>query len=223
MGADCRCRWACPLTLSQAPPPAPPNTVTSGLKTRWRRTRCETEAHKPTGDVPVVRYFTDTSPHIDFQQFKLFVRVIPNLSTSFWWPHISLDWLSSTFTAVITHDKTKTCHKPRREKRAPWKFFNYLLQKFPSSEYPEWQSGSDSTVARRGQMERGRGGGGCVKHKKKEVKYGRRLFCLSAARSGGQGGEPAAGALNDLVLVERRLMRHLRSPRLLVLFFLFQN
>lgn len=46
---------------------------------------------------------------------------------------------------------------------------------------------------------------------------------LSAVRMGGQGGEPAASGLNDLVLVERSLIQHLRSPQLLVLFSLFQN
>lgn len=46
---------------------------------------------------------------------------------------------------------------------------------------------------------------------------------LSAVRMGGQGGEPAASSLNDLVLVERSLIQHLQSPRLLVLFSLFQN
>lgn len=46
---------------------------------------------------------------------------------------------------------------------------------------------------------------------------------LSAVRMGGQGGELAASGLNDLVLVERILILHLQSPRLLVLFFLFQN
>lgn len=46
---------------------------------------------------------------------------------------------------------------------------------------------------------------------------------LSAVRMGGQGGEPAASGLNDLVLVERSLIQHLGSPRLLVLFSLFQN
>lgn len=46
---------------------------------------------------------------------------------------------------------------------------------------------------------------------------------LSAVRMRGQGGEPAASGLNDLVLVERSLIQHLRSPRPLVLFSLFQN
>lgn len=39
----------------------------------------------------------------------------------------------------------------------------------------------------------------------------------------GQGGEVAAGGLNDWVLVERSLIPHLLSPPLLLLFSFFQN
>lgn len=39
----------------------------------------------------------------------------------------------------------------------------------------------------------------------------------------GQGGELAAGSLNDWVLVERSLIPHLLSPPLLLLFSFFQN
>lgn len=107
--------------------------------------------------------------------------------------------------------------------KSPQNFFNYRLQKFLSSAHPEWQSGSDSTAARRGHSEQGGGRLGCVKHEKKEVKYGGRLFLSVGCEDGGQGGEPAAGGLNDSVLVERSLIQHLQSPRLLLLFFLLSK
>lgn len=105
-----------------------------------------------------------------------------------------------------------------------WNFFNYLLGNFLSAEHPLWQSGSDSMPAQRGHAEQ-RGGGrlGCVKQKKRKWNMEGDYSFLSAVRMGGQGGEPPASGLNDLVLVERSLIQHLRSPQLLVLFSLFQN
>lgn len=69
-------------------------------------------------------------------------------------------------------------HLGRKKKKhdAPSNFFNYLLRNFPSSEHPEWQSGSDSTAARRGQTEQGGGRLGCVKHEKKGSEIWREII-----------------------------------------------